>query len=597
MTSPLTEKKPSPLRFIDYIRLFPSSWIFEHFLNNNNARRKILSSNAVQDQVRHFSQADTLRRQFESLDPCRRLQCSLAYLQGGSGLPVPESCVDHLNDPLVRSFLVYAGRNKSGVVRYFGFLEFEPVLRPLCAMTIARAAREKVKAVPISSRLTHCLNDITMVMTLAFQGLLEKKKQGGLTRNTLLKIARLIHEESEGLSRLLIYCALQAGFLRENGKEYFPVNGKFEEWLSMPADHRFAELVRCASEFAGSWRLELLHETLCRAGGAWLSCSVFPEKERTAAIASLRILRWAGLVELSKAGGENVFGAVREKQTASPPSKKDGIVIVLPDFTAIIGQETTPEHLYHFGLIGTLQSLDRVYKGAIDRRILNDSLARGLRGETIIARLSAWQAPSNVIATVREWIREFYRLYITEGPMLVAVDEKVSFEIGSYGPLRDYMEPIPAHTLFRIRSGAEPAVKEILENMGFDYRMPSRERMPLDGEMSAETSAGYEVWEPVVNAADETAKHIFTLRGKKYGTGLKTFDLNETMHVIDYAILTGQKLMVDYSGSPVLRKAVYTITPVSRTTGADPLLEGTVTDGRKKQFSIRKISRIGVGAV
>lgn len=596
MTSPLIEKKPSPLRFIDYIRLFPSSWIFEHFLNNNNARRKILSSNAVQDRVRHFSQSDTLRRQFESLDPCRRLQCSLAYLQGSSGLPAPESCVDHLNDPLVRSFLVYAGRNKNGVIRYFGFPEFEPVLRPLCAMTIARAARDKVKAVPVSSRLTYCLNDITMVMTLAFQGLLEKKKQGGLTRNALLKIARLTHEESEGLSRLLIYCALQAGLLRENEKEYFSVNGKFEEWLSMPADHRFAELVSCASTFAGSWRLELLHETLCRAGETWLSCSVFPEKERTAAIASLRILRWAGLVELSKAGGETVFGADREKQTASP-SKKNSVVVVLPDFTAIIEQETTPEHLYHFGLIGTLQSLDRVYKGVIDRRILNDSLARGLRGETIIARLSAWQAPSNVIATVREWIREFYRLYITEGPMLVAADEKVSFEIGSYGPLRDYLEPLPAHTLFRIRSGADPAVKEILGNMGFDYRMPSCERMPLDGEKSSETSAGCEIWEPVVNASDETSKLILTLRGKKYGTGLKTFDLNENIHVIDYAILTGQKLMVDYRGSPVLRKAVYTITPVSRTTGAEPLLEGTVTDGRKKQFLIRKISRIGVNTV
>jgi hypothetical protein len=67
------------------------------------------------------------------------------------------------------------------------------------------------------------------------------------------------------------------------------------------------------------------------------------------------------------------------------------------------------------------------------------------------------------------------------------------------------------------------------------------------------------------------------------------------MHVIDYAILTGQELMIDYSGSPLLRKGVYKTTPFSRTGGAEPLLEGTLTGGRKKRFHVSKIYRIGVG--
>ena len=268
---------------------------------------------------------------------------------------------------------------------------------------------------------------------------------------------------------------------------------------------------------------------------------------------------------------------------------------MLPDFSAVIAQEAPPEHLYGFGLIGTLQSLDRVYKGAIDRRVLNDSLAMGFQGETILARLTEWQSPANVIATVREWIREFHRLYITEGPILVATDEKVSFEIGAYGPLRDYLEPLPAYTLFRILPGAGQAVKEILANAGFDHRMPIPDQpLLLDEKKEADAPAGHEFWEPVIHSAGDSPKHIITLRGKKYGTGLKTFDLNETTHVIDYAILTGQKLMLDYSGSPALRKAVYTLTPLARTAGAEPLLEGAIGGDRKKLFAIRKISRIGV---
>jgi hypothetical protein len=599
MTPYRFENRSPDIRFDDYIRRFPSSWVFEHFLKKGSARRGILSSSIVQEQVRRFSQAGTLRRQFSSLEPSQGLLCSLAYLQGARGIEAPETGGDRLQDPLIRSLLVYAGRNKkNGSVRYFGFPEFEPALRPLCAEMIARTAGKKAYGASVAPRQVHGLNDMAAVMTLALQGALEKKKRGGLTREALARIAKLTHEKSE----VCVYCGLQAGILGENEKGYFPVRESVDAWLARPADRRAAEMVRSAVEFAGSWNTELLRETLRRAGGAWVSCAIFPEQERGAAISALRILRWAGLVELSKARGETVFGAVREKTSLPPPAvsaKMDDAVVMLPDFTAVIAQEALPEHLYGFGLMGTLQSLDRVYKGVVDRRILNDSLAQGVEGDSIIARLSAWRAPANVVATVREWIREFYRLYITEGPMLVATDKKVSFEIGSFEPLRGCLEPLPVHTLFRIRHGSEAAVREILGKMGFDYRMPCRDEAAVEGKSgtgTANSADRNDGWEPIVRAADEPPKHIFSLRGKKYGTGLKPFDLNETLHVVDYAILTGQDVMIDYGGSPLLRKACYTVTPLSRSSGPEPLLEGTVNGGREKKFYIRKISRIGVGA-
>ena len=85
------------------------------------------------------------------------------------------------------------------------------------------------------------------------------------------------------------------------------------------------------------------------------------------------------------------------------------------------------------------------------------------------------------------------------------------------------------------------------------------------------------------------------MRGKKYGAGLKTFDMNETIHVIDYANLTGQELVFDYGGSPLLKKGRYTVTPNACSRGAEPVVEATDQRGRKKDFFVSKIIRIGVG--
>ncbi len=117
-------------------------------------------------------------------------------------------------------------------------------------------------------------------------------------------------------------------------------------------------------------------------------------------------------------------------------------------------------------------------------------------------------------------------------------------------------------------------------------------RLPR-GSRTARAPGQADPWQPVVTAAADSPRQTVMLRGKKYGSGLKTFDLNEMLHVIDYALLAGQELTLEYAGSPLLRKGLYTVTPHTRTRGAEPMLEAG-ENGRKRQFLIRKISRIGV---
>jgi hypothetical protein len=216
-----SQKRPHALRFIDYLRMLPSALVFERFLNNTNrTRRKILSSNAIQEGVRRFCRVETLRRQFASLCPEDKLACSLTYLHGARGLSADTvGGDDPLNHPLVGSFLVYAGRNACGEIRYFCFPEFEPGLRQLCAKTIADAGAVNgylpkdysfFKGIPSAASRQ---NDMTIVAILAMQGVLEKKKQGGLTRDALHAVASLTHAGQDCPADLLLFCGIKAGIL------------------------------------------------------------------------------------------------------------------------------------------------------------------------------------------------------------------------------------------------------------------------------------------------------------------------------------------------------------------------------------------------
>ncbi len=599
--------KPNFPSFDAYIRMFPSAWLFDHFLEPGRDTRKILSSNALADRVAAFSEPAGLQRRFMELTEAEKRLCALAYLFGESGLPVPEKS-DYLSDPAILSFLVYAARDSAGAVRYFGFAEFEPSLRPLMAQTLldAEPPREVVEATA-SSRPEHCLIDITAVMVLALQGVLDKKKQGGLTKNSLLKIGRLTHDTFPGFSvqdraDCMTRYAQSSGMIVENETGFRCRGGVVEEWLSRSPESRIGELSRFIVGYAGGWSMELL-AAICRAGERWLPLALFPEQARQEALKTLLTLQWAGIVDCAGAGDEIFFGAQRCGEAALPhpgesesgrPAAQTGApaIVVMPDFAAVLPQEISSEELFHFGRVGILHSLDRVYKGAIDRSTLNDSLARGLDGGTILAWLAGWNTPANVVETLREWIREYYRLYIADDPMLITCDEKVTYEIASYEPLAGLVERVPAVAVFRIKPGAGESVRKVLTGMGYDFRMPTPEP-PAQGLPEAPSPSARAI-DPIVSATGRPSDTM-VLKGKKYGSGLKALDLNETMHIVDYAILTTQEVTIDYSGSPLMKKGLYTFLPVAVSGGAEPLLDGSESGGKKRQFFIRKIVRIGVG--
>lgn len=586
------------MQFSEYIKKLPSAWVFEHFIKGSDISRKILSSSMIDQAAEQFIRPENIKKQFESLDSGNRKFCALVYLCGKDGLEIPH--FRGFEDQRLLSFLMYVGRNSDGKVRAFGFDEFAPVLRDLCLEEIS--SENILRGMPPASPVWkwRCINDITITVSLGAQKQLKKKKNGGLTRTASLLLRKLTdigvphkNDSGEFVIQLLVRYCLSRHLLFETESEYLVNAAEFLSWMSVPVQKRFDDLVRYTITLSGGWDRSYLEGLL--KSDVWVPTSIFPAEQRVSAENILQALRFIGLLELHKKNSEIYFSSVSHISEAAQSGLHK--VMVLPDFSVVIPQEADCEEIYRFSQLGSFLTFDRVYKGKIEKNILSDAISRGIEGNQILEWLDTWQSPGNVKESVREWLREFYRLYVMERSLLISSDERVSFQINSYQPLRSLIEPVQADAIFKIKKGSEAKVKELLANMGFDYRMPGQD---LESEAPHFTAAD-DLFKPELSFVPLTepiaaeSEPAVAMRGTKYGGELKELDMSEIVHVIDYATLTAQNLIIDYEGSPYVKTGVYIIKPLSCQKGIDPVLEAEVTRSHsRKQFYIKKIRKIGV---
>ena len=585
------------MHFTDYMKMLPSAWVFEHFIQGSDSTRKILSSSMIDEAVVDFIKPDNLRLQFLSLDKPDQVKCAIIYLLGETGLETTD--FQGLENSLLLSFLVYAAINKNGTIRLMGFDEFREILLDLCTDTLFEHISDKEPTEPVLIWPFRSVNDITIAAAMAAQKQLKKKKNGGLTRVASQQLKNLTdmgatfkNENGDYVNNLLISYCLKCQILLETDTEYLLTTQGFNSWLMLPVEDRHKDLTDFIVSFTGGWWMGLLEALLQKE--IWIPIGIFPEKTQNQMFDVLKGLRFAGIVELRKKE-KDIFFCKTKPQTA-PSSHDLKKVMILPDFSVVIAQETESNELYHFAQVGTFVTFDRVYKGKIDKTVLGDALSRGSEGTVILEWLELWHAPGNVTETVREWLREFSRLYITDRSLLISSDERVTRQIDSFVPLRELIEQIPSNAIYMIKKGNEGKVREILQNLGFDYRMPGQDFDHEIPQLATEDQLLNQPpqWVPLIEPKSLEGEPQ-SMRGTKYGCELKVLDLSEVTHVIDYAILTAQNLIIDYEGSPYIKEGIYTIKPLSCQKGIEPVLEAEITRTHsRKQIYIKKIRKIGV---
>lgn len=595
--------RPSALQFSEYVKALSSPWVLEHFLSESEASRKVVSSNVIENAISEFIKPENLQARFDELELSEQLRCAVIYLTGNVGLLCDRD--DPLEDPLVKSFLVYAAYSNEGVTRLFGFDEFEESLLSRMIKTILRSS---VVVSPLNSAPQwkyRPLNDLIIVASMAAQSELKKGKNGKFPRTAIIKLKKLIDTYSDSksdttdfITRLIIAYCKSNGVLQESELEIMFNSEAMINWMNHDLEFRLNELKEFAINAHGSWRLDFVDRLIEAAEGSWISLRMFPEKDRQDAFDAIRALKFAGIIDYQTQDEMVIFNRMK---LFSVPDSQASPVVVQADFTAVIPEESDPDEIFYFSQAGELQSLDKVFKGKLNKDILSNSLSRGIDSDHIVEWLQNHQAPANVIETVKEWIREFFRLFITERMMLISGEMKVSRQIESYAPLRAYLEIIPAQSVYQIKRGCEDKVKEILSGLGFDYRQAGEEQIEFQAEPRIDAGEYLEFagakWRPVTEVRSEEKKQMSAMRGTKYGEELKALDISEIIHVIDYAVLTGRNLILDYEGSPYLKPGVYTVLPLSCRKGMDPILEAELLRTKsKKQFYVKKIRKIGVAS-
>jgi len=591
--------RPGSLSFTDYIKKLPSQWVIEHFLKGSEGPRKILSSSMIEDAVKKFSTPEALCKKYLQLPSDLQYRCAQVYLSGDHGVTLDTS--NPFDDPLLLTFLVYAAISNNGTVRIFGFNQFEKHLRPeLINVLLKESVVEQV--LPTSETFPwRVLNDIATIAGLCFQGSIVKKRNGGFNRASMNLLKKLVStgtalnaKISEYVYSVAIAYLKQKKMVIETESDYRLVLPLFSMWLTEKISDRLHDIESFCFEYSGGWNRELIL-ALIKSSNTWISYRIFPEKDQQEAIDALHALWFSGLIDMQHKGEEIAF--TKSKHAEKKTLEKKQEIVVMPNFSTIIPQEVDPAELFYFNELGQLLSLDRVYWGKISKQVILNSCTRGIDPAQVLERLSNWKAPLNVQETVREWIREFLRLYITDQNMLVSSDEKVTMQINSYDPIRSFLEPVSAHAVFRIKKGSEDKVREILQNLGFDTRMPGQDKSAESIEqVSQETETELAtVWKAITEVEKPIEQTPSPMRGTKYGSELKVLDTSEIVHVIDYAILTGGVVSFDYEGSPYLKQGIYTVKPLSFQKGIDPAFEGEVTRTKsKKMFYLRKIRKIGV---
>jgi hypothetical protein len=590
----------------EYLTLLPAEVLFKHFLARFGQKRRILSSSLIKDAAKHIASEKSLSARFKGLSREARLTCGLAYLFGKRGVPAPG--LRSFDDELLSSFLVFAGRDGGGKTCYYPFEEFEVKLLPLCAGVLVETAKIEGPGEPAPVPQWYCLSDVIICANLASLGMIEKTKKGTFSKAADAAFKRFLHAahelpQVEGREDIFAACvslllgyavsrellALDDGAYRANPQNMLA-------WLALPLDGRYADFCEFAFESVPLWRRPVLEKIFELPGRTWLSTHALPDPVRKDAAAEVSLLGYCGYCDACKGERGLLFSrAARRDAAALAHELPAGRITLMPDFSAVLSQEVLPEDLFWFLRVGALVSFDMVYKGAIRRDIINNALSEGTNEKKLVEWLVSWNAPHNVVETVKEWIREFSRIYLTTNTTVMSFDEKATRQLKAYGPLAELVTPEHPHAVFTIRRGREQEVKSILAAMGFDPRKPGESAFEKRRAAIEAVPEAAPAVTPLVSFEANDAGPVRRVRAGKYGEKLKELDMSDLIHVVDYAVLMGKALTVEYLGSPYVKKGAYTVSPLAVHKAGEPFFEAEAKAGKsKRKFLLKKIKRIGV---
>ena len=583
----------------EYLGSLSSDVVFS--LVPEGGTRRILSAAFIRELAASLRTPSAVAIRLSGLsDEAARLVCT-TWLSGRAGLPADGLDPD-LRGELLRSFLACLATTPEGRPVLLSF----PDVVESAASTLAAWYKGRFAAPPPApgTRLFAApAADLAVLLCTVLAAPLPVNRDGDPAKPTVNALRRILHvrhcgpfagdyRDAKAVIDFMLDFARSEGLVFPVGNTVHTTREIVEDWLTRNPQSVTEAMQVFARERDGAFDRTVFDALITAAGeGGLRLIDGTPRSREDLYGEQLTHYAWLGIIDAGMDSNRMVFAPPR---TSFYAHADESSITILPDFSAIVPQESPLPLLALFHRCGTFTALDRIYKGAVTREAVTASICAGYTAEEIMATLDQFRAPPNVSLTVREWVREFSRVAVISAETVIAADERTAAQISGAPALQEVLEEVPCAKLFRVRAGQEGRAETLLAAMGFDPRFPgsSGSTPPAavwpeesdDARLSVQT----DVFSKVPSAT-------IAVGSGKYSSELKALELADLLHVMDYAILMGNRLRLEVDAFPGTKAGEYAIDPVHLDKGAEGHIEGT-PEGSKvdKKFPLKKILRIGV---
>jgi len=553
-----------------YIRNLDSKTVLEQLLDGQSSG--VLGEavyQKIEERLTNHSEVDSL---WETLDKECQEDLLKVYLSSSEGVE-NESLTDR--NALLKTFYVYEStlNNKSTL---FSLNDTYPVLKNcfLSLLTIIETPQS-------AHRTESVLQDSAIVLTMIRGGRLKRRIDGTIQKGALDEFARtsvigLGVSKKDSLS-ISLYLELILSTLKKAEIVYFTDMGfvisengdQYWEELLNTLSKDMIEQVKHISPFGNISILTSLLED-----GASFTVESAAQWGITD---SLRVLVWCG---------EAVFDGIQW----SRGTPKNGYSVqsghIMPDFSVMVPREISATSLYEFLQIGEIDSVDVIYKAVISKDAVADSLSLGITEDEIISLFKRWNASEHLIHSVVEWIAGFDRVFI-DGNYL-AVSSSIETQLLQQVNIAQAVTSFSNYSFYRIRLGSEGELKNRLEGMGFDVRIPFQPeevRAVLDNPQLQVYLPVTPNYSPNLTSSEPVQTHF-----GRYGGPLRKHSEGDLLKLVRFAILMEEKMAVQLEGKP----SAISFTPINVHSGDDGKITGKDGDGSSVEFPLKKIEKAGV---
>jgi|GEM_PF-2173328 len=451
------------INFSNYIRNLPSNIVLDYL--NGASSLKILTNTVYEDICRNFCTFENIFNVVENVSQNAKTELFQIYLCGDFGKKT--SSGEIIKYELLKTFLTFEAADENIL---FGFPDLSEIIARIFAK---QAISQETNGAHLSFFATF-FNDAAIILDMFENG--EGKICGNGTYSQ--RFTELIKERC-GIGKLLETHADLTKILdmiieisKFFGAEFSKSDGKIT--LLSNSYELLEKIVETAAknplkilEFTKTVNYQFLETLVLGCENAAKINDDFSRNTDEEINFSLKIFHWIGVAECFAD-----YSFKLKKPTGTQYQKGH----VLPDFNVYIPIETDPLHLNKILHSVKITDVDVIYRGKIDKKRIEESLANGINENEIIEILQVWDVAPSIKKTIAEWIYSFKRAFL-DLPY-IAFRNDIAPSIAKYSDLKEKITPIEGYTFFAVKSGEEKSVIETLEKFGFDLRR-CKEKQPL----------------------------------------------------------------------------------------------------------------------